>query len=179
MKAMRITERKVSLALSSALNGPDHSGWRLDFLFDHFFSSFHVFCHTDTTIGGTFAWTLPLTDIMTGWTDLCSIGETASEVHEALARIASKAYLSGSSISIYVDNGSEFLNDEIVNDFAKPRGIGIRGSKIRRKNDQCCVETKELQRCDMKKPSFQSNSHLLLKTFSSRDLATFAPLKGL
>ena len=101
--------------------------------------------HCGDSMSGTFAWTLTVTDVSTGWTECEAIwGKSSNEVKKALFRIEKRFPFKIKSLSF--DNGSEFLNDEVINGFARAEErseeITIVRGRPYRKNDQCFVEQK-------------------------------------
>lgn len=101
--------------------------------------------HCGDSMSGTFAWTITLTDIASGWTECESVwGKTAEEIVKALKAIERR--LPFSIKAFYFDNGSEFLNEEVLNEFVKSTAREIKIQIFRgrpyRKNDQCYVEQK-------------------------------------
>lgn len=101
--------------------------------------------HCGDSMSGTFAWTVTLTDIMSGWTECESIwGKNGVDVVKALRAIEKR--LPFSIKCFYFDNGSEFLNDDIFKAFVQPKNgdekIKVFRSRPYRKNDQCYVEQK-------------------------------------
>lgn len=100
--------------------------------------------HCGDSLSGTFAWTLTLTDIATGWTECEALwGKDGYQARLALEKI--EARLPFKLQTLYFDNGSEFMNDEIIDRFAvkdRPERLPIRRGRPRRKNDQCYVEQK-------------------------------------
>ena len=101
--------------------------------------------HCGDSMSGTFAWTVTLTDIMSGWTECESIwGKHGVNVVKALKEIEKR--LPFQIKAFYFDNGSEFLNEDIFNEFikSKTRQEKIKNFRSRpyRKNDQCYVEQK-------------------------------------
>ena len=100
--------------------------------------------HCGESLSGTFAWTLTLTDIATGWTECEALwGKDGFVVRKALERIETR--LPFSLQTLYFDNGSEFMNSDIIEKFARknrPEVLPIMRGRPRRKNDQCYVEQK-------------------------------------
>ena len=83
--------------------------------------------------------------IMSGWTECESVwGKHAEAVVTALKAIEKR--LPFPIRSFYFDNGSEFLNENMINEFIKSETriekIKISRSRPYRKNDQCYVEQK-------------------------------------
>ena len=100
--------------------------------------------HCGGSLTGTFAWTLTVTDIASGWTECeAMFGKDGGLVNKALKAI--EARLPFPFLSLYFDNGSEFMNHDIVESFAKEgrvEPLKVFRSRPRRKNDQCYVEQK-------------------------------------
>jgi ribosomal protein L21 len=101
--------------------------------------------HCGDSMSGTFAWTLTVTDIISGWTECESVwGKHAEDVVKALKNIENR--LPFAIKSFYFDNGSEFLNEDMFNEFIKSETrnnkIKVFRSRPYRKNDQCYVEQK-------------------------------------
>jgi hypothetical protein len=101
--------------------------------------------HCGDSMSGTFAWSLTVTDVKNGWTECEAIwGKSAIGVKNALFEIEKRFPFKIKSLSF--DNGSEFLNDEVINGFARAEGrsekIEIVRGRPYRKNDQCFVEQK-------------------------------------
>jgi hypothetical protein len=100
--------------------------------------------HCGGSLSGNFAWTVNLTDIATGWTECEAVWKkdaasvrTALELMERRLPFALKA--------LYVDNGSEFLNEEVIEQYAaqrKPCRLEVFRGRPYRKNDQAYVEQK-------------------------------------
>jgi len=96
--------------------------------------------HSGESMGGSFAHTLVLTDIATGWTECVALlVREASLVVDALERLreAMPFPLRG----VDTDNGSEFVNDALLA-YCANRGIEFTRSRPYRKNDQAWVEQK-------------------------------------
>ena len=97
--------------------------------------------HCGEWMNGTFAWTLTFTDIVSGWTENETIwGKSGYAVKIALELI--EARLPFKIKTLYFDNGSEFLNDDVIEWYANRREIPTRRSRPYKKNDQCFVEQK-------------------------------------
>ena len=96
--------------------------------------------HCGTSMAGSFAWTLVLTDISSGWTECVPLlVREARLVVDALDQL--RGALPFPLRGIDTDNGSEFLN-EVVIGFCKENGIEFTRSRPYRKNDQAWVEQK-------------------------------------
>ena len=100
--------------------------------------------HCGGSISGRFVWTLNFTDIFSGWTE-CEALEVkgGSEVRRALTKIERR--LPFKLKALYFDNGSEFLNVDVVDYFAtnnRKEKLPVFRGRPYRKNDQCYVEQK-------------------------------------
>ncbi|MCA3086390.1 MAG: DDE-type integrase/transposase/recombinase [Rhodocyclaceae bacterium] len=101
--------------------------------------------HCGGSLTGVHVWTVTATDMATGWTVTRAIsGKEAVTVRRALEAIEHAFPFSWKAI--YFDNGTEFLNDEVVRRFAR-RGdsqgeIQVFRGRPYRKNDQAHVEQK-------------------------------------
>lgn len=100
--------------------------------------------HCGDSLTGTFAWTLTLTDIATGWTECEALwGKDGYQARKALENI--EARLPFKLCELYFDNGTEFMNEEVIERFAtrnRRERLSIKRGRPRRKNDQCYVEQK-------------------------------------
>jgi hypothetical protein len=100
--------------------------------------------HCGGSMSGDFAWTVNLTDIVSGWTECEAIWcKSAKAVRKALERMERR--LPFPLRAIYVDNGSEFLNEDVIEEFARkhrPEPILIYRGRPYRKNDQAYIEQK-------------------------------------
>jgi hypothetical protein len=96
--------------------------------------------HSGETMGGSFAHTLVLTDIASGWTECVALlVREGSLVVEALEHLHQT--LPFPLRGIDTDNGSEFINDLLVT-FCDRSGIEFTRSRPYRKNDQAWIEQK-------------------------------------
>ena len=91
---------------------------------------------------GEFMWSLTLTDIHTGWTELAGLwGNSGREVCVGLRRI--KARIPFEMLGFDCDNGSEFLNAAVENHLlGQGRPPEWTRSRAYKKNDQAHVEQK-------------------------------------
>ena len=90
--------------------------------------------------GGGHAFTLTLTDIATGWTESRSLPDrTAKHILAALNHIA--AAMPFPILGVDCDNGSEFINDDLLA-WCRKREITFTRSRPGNKNDGCHVEQK-------------------------------------
>jgi hypothetical protein len=89
---------------------------------------------------GSYVHSLVLTDIATGWTEAAPIVvREGSLVVETLERI--RLGLPFALIGLDVDNGSEFVNNRLI-DYCLSHGIELTRSRPYRKNDQAWIEQK-------------------------------------
>lgn len=96
--------------------------------------------HTNSDTTGGFISTLNMTDIATCWTLPIAIpSKHASEVIAALDK--AKKSLPFPLLGIDFDNGSEFLNDELI-DWCEKNRITYTRSRKYKKNDQAWIEQK-------------------------------------
>ena len=96
--------------------------------------------HCGWTTGGAYLNTLVLTDIGTGWTEcIALLHHTQHAVIEAIE--AARRLLPFPMVGLDSDNGSEFLNGEMLAYCERERITFTRG-RAYRKNDQCFVEQK-------------------------------------
>jgi hypothetical protein len=96
--------------------------------------------HDGGNRGGGHAFTLTVTDIATGWTESRSLPErTAKHIVAALNHIA--AAMPFPILGVDSDNGSEFINDDLLT-WCRDRRITFTRSRPGNKNDGCHVEQK-------------------------------------
>lgn len=96
--------------------------------------------HAGTSLRGSFLWTLTVTDVATGWTECQALRYRGQDsVVAALERI--RQLLPFPILGIDTDNGSEFLNNELIA-FCSREQITFTRGRAYRKNDQCYVEQK-------------------------------------
>jgi len=96
--------------------------------------------HDGRKRGGGHAFTLTVTDIATGWTENRSLPDrTAKHTLAALNHIA--AAMSFPILGVDSDNGSEFINDDLLT-WCQDRAITFTRSRPGNKNDGCQVEQK-------------------------------------
>ena len=91
---------------------------------------------------GEFLWTLTLTDIHSGWTELAGLwGLGGGGVRHGLARISGR--LPFEMVGFDTDNGCEFLNS-VLEDYLRNREKPVHWTRSRayKKNDQAHVEQK-------------------------------------
>jgi hypothetical protein len=96
--------------------------------------------HCGGDIERAFIYTLTLTDVATGWTECLPLRfRTQEGVVNGLER--ARSLLPFTVLGIDTDNGSEFLNAELVGYCERERITFTRG-RAYKKNDQCYVEQK-------------------------------------
>jgi hypothetical protein len=104
------------------------------------FSEADLVAHSGPSMSGTFAWTLVLTDIATGWTECVPLPlRDSGLVVEALRLVRSR--LPFPLLGIDVDNDSVFMNETVVG-WCRENGIEMTRSRAYRKNDQAWIEQK-------------------------------------
>lgn len=102
--------------------------------------------HCGDSLSGKFVWSLTLTDVATGWTENRAIfGKHSDDVLSAITNIQSA--LPFDILSFNTDNGTEFLNRNLIlhfaqGDFSQKQEILFTRSRAYRKNDNCHVEQK-------------------------------------
>ena len=98
--------------------------------------------HGGGSSSGQFMWSLTLTDIHTGWTELHGLwGNSGSEVCNALRKIEHRMPIQ--MLGFDCDNGSEFLNTTLEEYLlSRERKIKWTRSRPYKKNDQAHVEQK-------------------------------------
>ena len=93
--------------------------------------------HCGESMGGVFAWTLTVTDVLSGWTENRAMwGKSGIGVVDSMDDI--KRLIPFSLKSFSCDNGNEFLNAQMMHYLKIP----IQRGRPYRKNDQCHVEQK-------------------------------------
>jgi hypothetical protein len=96
--------------------------------------------HCGESMAGSFASTLVLTDIASGWTEcIALLVREGSLIVDALDRL--RVTLPFPLRGIDTDNGSEFINELLIT-FCVDHGIEFTRSRPYRKNDQAWVEQK-------------------------------------
>jgi hypothetical protein len=96
--------------------------------------------HCGWTVEGLFLHTLVLTDVASGWTEcLALLHRSQAAVVQALDR--AQVLLPIPMLGLDTDNGSEFINVELLAYCERARLTFTRG-RAYRKNDQCYVEQK-------------------------------------
>jgi hypothetical protein len=96
--------------------------------------------HCGSVNRGSYVNSLVLTDIASGWTEAAPIAiREGSLVVETLDRI--RAGLPFTLQALDVDNGTEFVNDRLI-EYCLGHGIELTRSRPYRKNDQAWIEQK-------------------------------------
>jgi hypothetical protein len=96
--------------------------------------------HGGENVAGSFAHTLTLTDIASGWTECVALAvKEGALIVEALTRL--RTTMPFPLRGFDTDNGSEFINETVLA-YCKAEGIEFTRGRPRRKNDQAWVEQK-------------------------------------
>ena len=96
--------------------------------------------HEGGDANGEFAWSLTVTDIATGWTEVRSLRNKAAR-HVFAALVEIQAALPFPLLGIDSDNGSEFINEHLLA-WCTSQQITFTRSRPTNKNDGCHVEQK-------------------------------------
>ena len=104
------------------------------------FTEMDLVAHDGGNPRGEHAWTLDFTDIKTGWTECAAVRNKAQiHVFEALRRVRDR--LPFPLLGVDSDNGSEFINDELVR-YCEQEHLTFTRSRAGHKNDSAHVEQK-------------------------------------
>ncbi|MFN2497630.1 MAG: transposase family protein, partial [Pyrinomonadaceae bacterium] len=96
--------------------------------------------HDGGVAAGEYCQTLDLTDVATTWTETMAVRNKAqSRVFEALQKV--RKNLPFPLLGLDSDNGSEFINDQLLR-YCQHQRISFTRSRPYRKNDNCFVEQK-------------------------------------
>ncbi len=96
--------------------------------------------HCGGSVEGSFLYTLTLTDIATGWTEVLPLlHRTQQSVIQALDK--ARKLIPFPILGLDTDNGREFINEMLV-EYCEREGITFTRGRVARKNDQCFVEQK-------------------------------------
>jgi Integrase core domain len=102
--------------------------------------------HCGAVSRGSYIHSLVLTDIASGWTEAAPlVVRESSLVVETLERV--RAGLPFALRALDVDNGTEFVNDRLI-EYCLSRGIELTRSRPYRKNDQAWIEQKTALSCE-------------------------------
>ena len=97
--------------------------------------------HCGHYIWGTYANTVSVTDLFSGWTGGGGIyGKNAQLVVEMLKLLKEK--LPFIMISLFFDNGIEYVNHLLVQEFKDAKGVDVARGRSGKSNDQCHIEQK-------------------------------------
>jgi len=104
------------------------------------FSEVDLVGHDGGVAAGDYCQTLDLTDVATTWTETRAVRNKAqARVFEALQKV--RKNLPFPLLGLDSDNGSEFINDELLR-YCRREQITFTRSRPYRKNDNCFVEQK-------------------------------------
>lgn len=104
------------------------------------FAEIDLVGHDGGVAAGEYCQTLDLTDVATTWTETMAVRNKAqTRVFEALQKV--RQNLPFPLLGLDSDNGSEFINDELLR-YCKQEQISFTRSRPYRKNDNCFVEQK-------------------------------------
>ncbi len=96
--------------------------------------------HCGGSMGGSFLYTLVLTDVATGWVEcLALLHRSKAAVIHALDQ--ARILIPFPILGIDTDNGSEFINADLI-DYCENKKITFTRGRAYKKNDQCYVEQK-------------------------------------
>jgi hypothetical protein len=96
--------------------------------------------HEGGDANGEFAWSLTVTDIATGWTEVRTVRTKAAR-HVFAALVQIQVALPFPLLGIDSDNGSEFINEHLLS-WCLQQQITFTRSRPQNKNDGCHVEQK-------------------------------------
>ena len=104
------------------------------------FVEIDLVAHDGGLAAGEYLYTLDMTDVYSGWTEVQAVQNKAQVwVFAALKEL--RAQLPFALQGIDSDNGSEFINDHLL-EYCQHEGITFTRSRPYRKNDNCFVEQK-------------------------------------
>ena len=104
------------------------------------FTEMDLVAHDGGDASGDFAHTLDFTDIKTGWTE-CAAARNKAQIHVFAALKQVRARLPFPLLGIDSDNGSEFINNELIR-YADQEHLTFTRSRSGHKNDGAHVEQK-------------------------------------
>ena len=97
--------------------------------------------HCGHYIWGTYGHTVSVTDLFSGWTDGGGIyGKNAELVVRVLKNLNER--LPFIMRSLFFDNGIEFINYILVQEFKDAKGVDVARGRSGKSNDQCHIEQK-------------------------------------
>jgi hypothetical protein len=104
------------------------------------FFELDTLAHCGSRNSGQFCWTLTITDVGSGWTEVCPLLNHAHRwVKEQVAQ--TKENLPFPMLGIDSDNGDEFINKQLL-EWCRQNHITFTRGRPYRKNDNCFVEQK-------------------------------------
>ncbi|MCL2473077.1 MAG: transposase [Treponema sp.] len=104
------------------------------------FFELDTLAHCGTRNSGQFCWTLTITDVGSGWTEVCSLLNHAHRwVREQVEK--TKENLPFPMLGVDSDNGDEFINKQLL-EWCLQNQITFTRGRPYRKNDNCFVEQK-------------------------------------
>jgi ribosomal protein L44E len=104
------------------------------------FTEIDLVSHSGNSASGDFCYSLNLTDIYTGWTETRAVlGRSQERVREALEEI--RQALPFALRGIDSDNGSEFINDQLLR-YCRSRAIQFTRGRPYKKDDNAHIEQK-------------------------------------
>jgi hypothetical protein len=104
------------------------------------FCEVDLVAHDGGAAYGEYAFTLTLTDVATGWTEAEAV-QNKAQINVFAALMAIRARLPFPLLGLDSDNGSEFINCELVR-YCEQEHITFTRSRAWKKNDNCYVEQK-------------------------------------
>ena len=104
------------------------------------FTEMDLVAHDGGNPRGEHAWTLNFTDIKTGWTE-CAATRNKAQIHVFTALRLVQRRLPFPLLGVDSDNGSEFINDELLR-YCQDAHITFTRSREGHKNDNAYVEQK-------------------------------------
>jgi len=104
------------------------------------FTEMDLVAHDGGNPRGEHAWTLDFTDIKTGWTE-CAATRNKAQIHVFTALRLVQRRLPFPLLGVDSDNGSEFINDELLR-YCQDAHITFTRSREGHKNDNAYVEQK-------------------------------------
>jgi hypothetical protein len=121
--------RRIPLRTFADWNEPSPGGMEMDLV-----------AHCGAVSRGSYIHSLVLTDIASGWTEAAPlVVRESSLVVQTLERV--RLSLPFALRALDVDNGTEFVNDRLI-EYCLSRGIELTRSRPYRKNDQAWIEQK-------------------------------------
>src|SRR6202035_2633909 len=128
-RAVPEPRRRIKMRTFADWNDPSPGSMEMDLV-----------AHCGPVNRGSYVNSLVLTDIASGWTEAAPIiVREGSLVVETLERI--RAGLPFALRAVDVDNGTEFVNDRLI-EYCLSHGIELTRSRPYRKNDQAWIEQK-------------------------------------